>query len=147
MILRQILIAVMCILTFAFAAAQQREEVTAVEFTSFTRGFQKQAFFSSDSIIQITNKRGVISVAKRKIDSLEWEKLNEQLKDVNFAKMKELPAPSARRTFDGAMHSTITIVTGTGLKYEHTFDDEFPHEKLYPLMQAIKALIGEDASR
>jgi hypothetical protein len=145
--LRQVLWILILLMASALTCRQQPEPVVKIEFTSFTRGFQKQTFISPDSLIQLTNKRGVISVAKRELDSLEWENVIESLKEVRIDQIKDLPAPSSRRTFDGAMHSTITIITGDKKKYEHSFDDEYPHEKLFPLMQVVKKMTGEEAHR
>jgi hypothetical protein len=145
--LRRVLWVLILLIASALTCRQQHEPVVKIEFTSFTRGFQKQTFISPDSLIQLTNKRGVISVAKRHLDSLEWQSVIESLQEVQIDQIKDLPAPSSRRTFDGAMHSTITIITGDKKKYEHTFDDEFPHEKLFPLMQVVKKVAGEDTHR
>jgi hypothetical protein len=141
--LKRLLFAAIASLGSFFAVGQP----VKIEFTSFTRGFQKQAFFSADSVVQISNKRGVMTVSKRKIDSLAWQTLMKAVEEVQLSTLKDLPAPSARRTFDGAMHSTLTIITADGSKYSHSFDDEYPHEKLHPLMEAIKDLIGENVER
>ena len=124
-----------------------KSQIVKIEFKTFTRGFQKEAFFTADSLIQITNKCGVMDVSKRKIDTLEWQKLQTAIEQVQEQKIAALPSPSSRRAFDGAMHSSITLINKDNASYTHSFDDEYPHEDLLPLMEVISSIIGENIER
>ena len=117
---------------------QTAGEVSKIGFTTLTRGFQKQVFISKDSVIEIIDGRQEANkVTKKRIDKSEWDLLTESLKQVDVAEVPSLPAPSSRRAFDGARHSTITLTTTDGKEWMHTFDDESPHPKLKALMEAI----------
>ena len=127
----------------------QREPkpVVKIEFSTFKRGYQKQVFFTADSVIQMVSNRGREEFHKRRTDPVEWESLINEAGKVSISKLDSLLAPSARRTFDGAMHSSITITDKSGSSGSHTFDDEFPHQDLQPLMEVIKKIMGPNAGR
>jgi hypothetical protein len=114
--------------------------VAKIEFTSYTRGYQKEIFISPDSLIEIVEGRPQAEnrIIKRKLAVDEWAALMKTLENVKLPEITDLQSPSTRRAFDGAKHSTIKIITSNGKAFEHTFDDENPHEKLLGLMQMIK---------
>jgi hypothetical protein len=129
------------------AIMQQQKEtiITKVEFTSLTRGYQKQVFLTADSLVEIIDGRQDDNkVVKRKLPVGEWEVLLKSVRNIPLTEIQQLPSPTSRRAFDGAKHSTITLATRDGKSYSHTFDDENPHEKLQPLMDAIKKVEGGD---
>lgn len=119
----------------------QEPDVTAIEFTTLTRGFKKQVFISNDSVKTIVEGReqnnGVMS---RAITPSQWEELLRSVKDVDIRKLPELQSPTSRRAFDGARHSSLTVTARDGSTYTHNFDDESPHPDLQPLMDLIVRL-------
>jgi|GEM_PF-1134060 len=126
------------ILISTAAGCQAVEPVAKIEFTTLTRGFQKQVFISADSVIAIVDGRQEDNrVQKRKLDGQEWVELMDALKEIKLQDIPSYESPSSRRAFDGARHSSIKIVTREGKEYQHGFDDEFPHEKLKALMEKI----------
>jgi hypothetical protein len=119
--------------------------ITKVEFTSLTRGYQKQVFLTADSLVEVIDGRqDDTKVTKRKLPAGEWDVLIKSIGTVPLTEVQELPSPTSRRAFDGARHSTLTLTTKEGKSYSHTFDDENPHKKLQPLMDAIKKVVGVD---
>jgi hypothetical protein len=127
-------------------SSQQQENnmITAIEFTSLTRGYQKHIFITADSLKEtVKGRQDNNKIVKRKLPAGEWNALTKSISDIMLSGIAELPSPTSRRAFDGALHSTITISTKDGESFSHTFDDENPHEKLQPLMEAIKKVAGE----
>jgi hypothetical protein len=125
---------------------QSASTIQKIEFTTLSRGYQKQIFISPDSVITVIDGRVESNkVVKRKLGSEEWESLIVPLKNISLHEVAGLKSPSNRRAFDGARHSTITIESSDGNSWNHSFDDESPHEKLKPLMDAIKKIEGEKA--
>lgn len=119
--------------------------ITKIEFTTLTRGYQKQVFFSADSLIKIIDGRqNEHKVVKRKMDSEKWQELVKAASAVSLVEIPQLQSPTFRRSFDGARHSSIVITTRDGKTYTHGFDDEHPHKKLQPLMDLIKKAEGND---
>jgi hypothetical protein len=121
--------------------------VVKIEFTTLTRGYQKQVFISADSLIKIVEGRSnENSVVKRKLEDGEWAEIEKQVSGINLAEIAALKSPSSRRAFDGARHSTIVISTNDGKSYTHSFDDESPNEKFHGLMELIKKMDGDSQS-
>lgn len=129
----------------AMAARCQDDPVIKVEFTSLTRGYQKQIFISRDSVVETINglEAGNKSIT-RKLAGGEWKSLAEAIGDISLEEIPDLPSPTSRRAFDGARHSTIVISTRAGKSYTHAFDDEDPHEKLQPLMTTISKIVEKE---
>jgi hypothetical protein len=120
--------------------------ITKIEFTSLTRGYQKHIFITADSLKEtVAGRQDNNKIVKRTLPAGEWDTLTKSISDVMLPGIAELPSPTSRRAFDGALHSTITISTNDGKSFSHTFDDENPHEKLQPLMEAIKKVAEEAA--
>ena len=130
------------------AATCQPEAFTRVEFTTGTRGYQKQVFITSDSVIQIVNGRqDENKIIKHATAPTDWKLLVESLKDIKLETIPALPSPTSRRTFDGARYSRIKVTTKDGKEYEHSFDDEVPHADLKPLMDAILNIQSPELQR
>jgi len=135
---------------FALAAigakCQDEQIITKIEFTSLTRGYQKEVFISPDSLTRIVNNRGENSIFKRKLADGEWDNLVKSVGEIKMDEIPQLPSPTTRRAFDGARHSTLTIRTKGSEQWQHSFDDELPHEKLHPLMEVIKKMDGSETN-
>jgi hypothetical protein len=114
--------------------------ITKIEFSTGTRGYQKNVFISADSIIEITEDRENKRPVKKKIEQNEWRGLIDIASELSLNELEQLPSPTSKRAFDGAKHSSIIITTKDGKSYAHAFDDEQPHKKLQPLMNAIRKL-------
>jgi hypothetical protein len=120
---------------------QSTSPISKIEFTSLKRGYQKHAILSADSLIMVTEGRKEDKTLKRKLSKAEWNILIGSLEKVKLSEIPKLKSPSMKRAFDGAMHSTLTVVTKDQKNFIHSFDDEDANEKLRPLMAAIKKII------
>ena len=128
-------------LTGLTARCQGDPAIIQIEFTSLTRGYNEVINFSPDSLVQVTDKREhQQKIFKRALKPDEWNDLISSTAGVSLKDISQLLSPTAKRAFDGAKHSTITIHTKDGATYTHAFDNEHPHEKLQPLMDMIKTM-------
>jgi hypothetical protein len=122
---------------FTVVRCQTTGSISKIEFSTATRGFQKQIFISPDSITEIVDGRKESNVVKRKLTADQWNSLLQDLQDITLNEVPSFPSPTSKRNFDGAHHSTLTITAQDGKTWQHSFDDEAPHEKLKPLMGSI----------
>lgn len=127
------------------AQCQTAGAISKIEFTTLTRGYKKQVFISRDSVIEIVDGRQEENgVVKRKLNIEEWDALIKGLENVILKEIPTLQSPTAQRTFDGARHSSIRITDADGKAWEHSFDNENPHEKLKPFMDGIVKIKRDD---
>jgi hypothetical protein len=132
----------LCFLLLICSAGQcQSVNIRKVEFTTLTRGYQKQVFISQDSVVEIVDGRQEDNkITKRSLSKSEWDSLVKAIQSVDLKEVPALQSPTSRRAFDGARHSSIRISDADGKQYEHSFDDESPHPNLKPLMDAILSI-------
>lgn len=120
------------------AQCKGQSEVTKIEFTSLTRGYQKQIFIDKDSLIVLVDGRQEDNkMVKRKISSEVWQGLTNELKNIDMKEMAAYKSPGNRRAFDGAKHSTIKVTLSDGTEASHGFDDLEPHKDLRQLLKLI----------
>ena len=129
------------------ARCQDGEVITKITFSSLTRGYQNEVFFTGDSLIAMENNRGEEKLQKRKLQPFEWQNLLNTTAGLKLDDIPDLPSPTSKRAFDGAYHSTITIHTTSGNSYTHSFDDRNPHASLMELMEAIIQTAGIKGTR
>ena len=112
---------------------QSTGSIIRIEFSSLTRGYQELIVITEDSIRISTQGR---TKENKSIENQDWANIIKALKNVKPTDIAGLKSPTTKRAYDGARHSTITVMTKSGT-YSHSFDDEDPHEKLKPLMKVI----------
>ncbi|MBI1767388.1 MAG: hypothetical protein HY015_04475 [Bacteroidetes bacterium] len=110
--------------------AQKTADIVRIEFSSLTRGYQELVVITADSL------KATTPTQHKAIKNKDWTGVIKSLYGVHLNDIEGLKSPTMKRAYDGARHSTITIITKSG-KYSHSFDDEDPHEKLKPLMKVI----------
>ena len=120
------------------AQKQNPDQIMRIEFSSLTRGYQELVTFTSDSVKFSRTQAGKPKIAEaHAIKKNDWQDLLKVVQKITLSEIPELKSPTMKRSFDGARHSTITIITDSNQTYIHSFDDENPHEKLKALMSAI----------
>ena len=131
-----ILILVICV----FCACKSQDAIRQIDFTKATRGFREEIIITKDSIFMvIDNARSTDSLQRisEKLDKKKWAKLNTTIQSLSLPEVPLLKSPTTKRTYDGALHGTLTITAMDGKTYSHGFDDENPHPELQPLMKCI----------
>lgn len=120
------------------ARCNGQSDVSKIEFTSLTRGYQKQVFIDKDSLtVLIDGRQSENRIVKRKLAAGEWKTLTDELKNIDPTKLPEYKSPTNRRAFDGAKHSTVKLISGNGSEFSHTFDDLEPHKDLKKFLNLI----------
>lgn len=134
-----------CLLALLEVRCQAPNAVKQVEYTTLTRGYQKHIIISQDSIAVTVEGREENKSCKRALSKDEWRTLMDCLKKVKLSEIPELKSPTMKRTYDGARHSTLTLITNETTPLTHAFDNEEANEKLLPLMKAIQKIEGSAA--
>ncbi len=134
-----------CLLALLEVRCQAPSAVKQVEYTTLTRGYQKHIIISQDSIAVTVEGREENKSYKRALSKDEWRTLMDCLKKVKLSEIPELKSPTMKRTYDGARHSTLTLITNETTPLTHAFDNEEANEKLLPLMKAIQKIEGSAA--
>ncbi len=145
MLFKKLVFSFLILSTVMNCSAQDKSEITRIEFNSGTRVQRQQVILTPDSIRIIREDFRVDqtpNVTDRQMSSNEWQNVISSLGDVRLSEIKNLQSPSMRRTFDGAAHGSLIITTRNGDTYTHGFDDEQPHRKLRGLMSEITRIRG-----
>ncbi|MFD1002018.1 hypothetical protein ACFQ21_22020 [Ohtaekwangia kribbensis] len=132
----------LCMLALAEVRCQSPNAVKQVEYTTLTRGYQKHIIISPDSLTITVEGREENKSTARALSKDEWRRLMDCLKKVKLSEIPELKSPTMKRTYDGARHSTLTLITNETTSVTHSFDNEDANEKLLPLMKAILKIEG-----
>lgn len=119
---------------------QTANSIKKIEYTTLTRGYQKHIVISGDSVTTSVEGREENQQTKRALSKAEWNTVIGALKNVKLSEVPSLPSPTMKRAYDGARHSTLTLITQDQLAFAHSFDNENPHPELLPLMKAIIAM-------
>lgn len=135
------------LMSFSCDNVSLKDEIKMIEFNSGgMSGYHEQIKISEDSIEIIIEQRRTEEPAQKyqqEISPEDWSKLIETIENLNFSEIGSLESPTMKRAYDGAMHSGITIYTLTSSYVSPSFDDDNPHEKLQPLMNAIREVAGK----
>jgi hypothetical protein len=133
-------------LTLLEVRCQAPNTVKQVEYTTLTRGYHKHITISPDSIAVTVEGREENKSFSRALSKDEWRMLMDCLKKVKLSEVPELKSPTSKRTYDGARHSTLTLITNGTTALTHSFDNEDANEKLLPLMKAVQKLEEKSGS-
>ena len=130
--------------SFSCENLQLEEEIEAIRFSSMgMSGHAESILITRDSILLSYEKRRTqepSQVFSRKINRGEWNSLIQTISPLNIKEISSLESPTNKRAYDGAFHSQLIIRTIHQEYRSLSFDDENPHEKLLPLMQAVRSL-------
>lgn len=130
--------------SFSCESVQLDEEIKEVAFRSMgMSGHAETITVNRDSVVLSYEKRRTQEkplTFGRKLDNGEWTSLIAIIKAINFSEISSLESPTNKRAYDGALHSEIIIRTRDREYVSPSFDDEDPHEKLQPLMNALREL-------
>lgn len=124
--------------------AKQTAPITAVTFSSGTRGYSEQIHITPDSIFVEKNGFRGASSYKAALDEAAWQNILNSLQDVDLAQIHKLPAPSMNRASDGAMFSKLVINSSQSTYTSQEFDNHHPPRPLVPLMKAIDSLVMQE---
>lgn len=145
MVLKIYLTAIIAVLLMG-ARCNGQADVTRIEFTSMTRGYQKQVFVDKDSVTVIVDGRQAENkVVKKAMAGNTWDAIQKELGNIDLNNVSQYKSPGNRRAFDGAKHSTLKFITKEGKEAAHTFDDLQPHRDLKRILDLV--LSAENAEQ
>lgn len=137
----KLLLYIIPLLMVSFAAhIPSSGTIKEVAFTSGTRGYSESIRITPDSVIIRKEERSGTNSKSNAVSKEQWKKIVDSLQDVPLEEISSMPAPSQDHARDAAMHSQITISTGTKTYTSKSFDDHKPPKPLMPLMQQIDKL-------
>lgn len=128
------------LVTTVLCTCKSQHAIRQIDFTKSSRGFREELIITKDSVLILTdNARSSDSLQRisKKLDERKWSELIATVKSLSLPEVPLYKSPTMKRTYDGALHGTLTITTMDGKTYSHGFDDENPHPKLRPLMKCI----------
>lgn len=130
--------------SFSCEQMQLEDEIELIGFSSLGMSGQAENIqITRDSIIITHEKRRTAEppqIFSRKISRGEWNAVVQSLGSLDMNEVGSLESPTNKRAYDGAYHSQFTFRTSQQEYNSPFFDDENPHEKLVPLMQAVRNL-------
>ena len=107
----------------------------SVSFESMTRGGNRLIQVTADSVVLVKERQ------KRtfKTDKGDWQKIVKVLGSIKLNEIEKYPAPTSKRSYDGAWHSTLQVLDSNDKLYSsNSFDDEVAPKELSPLMKGLK---------
>jgi hypothetical protein len=115
----------------------QTSDFKSVTFESMTRGGNRLVEVRADSIVLMKSRE------KRtfKTDKVDWLKITKIVQALKLNEIETYPAPTSKRSYDGAWHSTIRVVDANDKHYSsNSFDDEVAPKELLSLMKRLKEI-------
>jgi hypothetical protein len=126
----------------SFQLFGQTADVKKIEFITLTRGANEKVLITKDCVSIVrqgrTDEKEIN--AKMKLQKGDWQMLLNSIEDISLTEVPAYQAPTNKRAYDGAWHSSITITTKDEQSFGHSFDNEDPNEKLQVLMKRIRML-------
>ena len=130
--------------SFSCEQMQLEDEIELIGYSSLgMSGAAENIQITRDSIVltyEMRRSGEPPQVFSRKINRGEWNALIQSLASLDWNEIASLESPTNKRAYDGAFHSQLMIRTSQQEYSSQFFDDENPHEKLLPLMKAVRSL-------
>lgn len=116
-----------------------KKEVLSITYEALSRGAFYQVKINKQ-LIEKFNDRNLKNSETKKCSKNEWLKIQSELEKINLEKMKELKAPSNKKSFDGAMHAKLIVVFPSQTFTSVNFDHGNPPEQIAPLVNTMLSL-------
>jgi hypothetical protein len=109
------------------------DTVESLLLTEFTRGTNRS--------IEITRTHTTVRVNDAEeiapTPAATWESLVQQVVNLPFSRLANIPILSKRHQVDAALHATLTVVTSDSTYTSDTFDHNAPPEPLRALVDSL----------
>ena len=110
-----------------------------ITYQAMSRGSFQYIQISEGEVLVSTDK-SLIKVDKYKCDAADWEALNKMLNDVNIKTFQKLKAPTDKRLFDGAAHTTLSLLKDDVVIITPSFDEGHPPEEIKDLVNKVLSI-------
>jgi len=117
--------------------------VSSISLDAITRGKKEQVEVSSSELTCVSNGMNKTNMVKENVtlEKMQWEKIREEVSNINLTKMSQLEAPSTNYMFDGDMATTLSITIDKQTYTSSTFDKQNPPEELKSLVNYVYGLM------
>lgn len=110
-----------------------------ISYEAISRGYFKSISFENSKIMYTND------INRQKIDTLsisakEWKALVDIVNSLNLKSLENLKAPTDKRLYDGAAHSTLSITTKNEGYTTPSFDEGFPPNEIAPLVDKMLSI-------
>lgn len=144
--MKKILPIFLAFLILSCGAKKHKEEENAalvsVAYKAMTRGTQKEILITSNSYTDVTVRRGEEIKGKGSVMPEQWKAIVTEASTLDYSNLKNIPAPSVKHQFDGALAANIIITTADSTYQSVTFDHGNPPARLKPLINAMAEISG-----
>ena len=114
-------------------ASQKTTDTNEIIYNAITRGRLENITIKGSSLQYKTNQKSIfINLTKE-----QQEKVNIEISKINLNEINNLKAPTDKRFYDGAMHTSILIKSNSTEYTSSTFDDTNPPIELKALCQLL----------
>lgn len=112
----------------------------AVIYKAISRGFTKYFYISKAKIV-LSEDRSLQKMNEYSCESKDWKEIEELLDVVDKKTFQSLKAPTDKRLFDGAAHTTLSIKQGDVVYMTPGFDDDSPPKEIEKLVNKVLAIV------
>ena len=114
-------------------ASQKTSDIKEIIYNAITRGRSENITLRGSTLQYKTTKESIfINLTKEQL-----EKVNTEVSKINLNEINTLKAPTDKRFYDGAMHTSILIKSNSMEYTSATFDDTNPPAELKALCQLL----------
>jgi len=114
-------------------ASQKTSDIKEIIYNAITRGRSENITLRGSTLQYKTTKESIfINLTKEQL-----EKVNTEVSKINLNEINTLKAPTNKRFYDGAMHTSILIKSNSMEYTSATFDDTNPPAELKALCDLL----------
>ena len=116
--------------------SQRNTENVKISYQAISRGFYKQLTFE-EARMTYSEDRNLLRIDTFKISKNEWKQILELTNKLDLESLENLKAPTDKRLYDGAAHTTITIDIDGKTFSSASFDEGHPPSELEALVNKM----------
>ena len=122
------------------AETQEDLKNTIIEYSARTRGYSQNIVIKNQEITIETDSRGNKSEDKAKISNADWKILIAEFQKLKLEEMKDLAAPTDKRTYDAAAIGQLSVTYKDKKHVSNSFDNGFPPAAIAKFVNKITAI-------
>lgn len=116
--------------------SQRNTENVKISYQAISRGFYKQLTFE-EARMTYSEDRNLLRIDTFKISKNEWKQILELTNKLDLESLENLKAPTDKRLYDGAAHTTITVNLDGKSFNSSSFDEGHPPSELEALVNKM----------
>ena len=121
---------------FSCASYKPKNNFEEIIYNATTRGRSEKIIIKNNELQYQTN----LSSNSIKLSEKQMDILVKEVSKINLNEINSLKAPTNKRLYDGAMHTTISLKNNSKEYISTTFDDSDPPYELVTLCNLLKSL-------